>query len=227
MLLPNLADAGAWPRGKYQGYFDLSFFSYDGQTPNKHVYGEFGVTDQITLTLDGIYQEEIGGLTGIIGLVYALPEGTLPFQLSIGGGVGRALYFYEVTEDVFEFRGGRRIQIAQTITQTITTQNAAQLSLHLGFSTLKTWSTADLRYLTFQSTGSYLAKLDLTHGYHVSDRLNAMVQVQIGQASEFNYLNLAPAIEWSFTPNIAMVLGGVYDTKGDSHAVRLGAVVRF
>jgi len=229
LLLPTSLIAGAWPRGKYNGYLDLSFFHYfaDDNSTTSHFYGEFGITDRITLALDGIYQQQEGTITGVISVLYALPEGTLPVRLAFGGGIGQALFYSTITEDVFEFREGRRIQIAQTITQNVTTQHVAQFSAHMGYSTNSSWMTADLRYLTYQSSGEYLAKLDLTYGRHLSPSLSGQFQVQIGQATNFTYLNLAPAVEWPMNKNFGIILGGLYDTKGDRHALRLGVVLKF
>jgi hypothetical protein len=231
MAFPTLATAGAWPRGKGNGYIDLSFFAYPqdyktrGITP--HVFMEFGINKKMTLTLDGIYRKDHKMFTGVASVVFALPQKDGRYSLAFGMGYGRAVYQYETRDETYEFRDFQRVLIAQTITQHTIPQTVSQYSAHFGTSHGKMWLTADAYMRTFHTSGLVGYKFDVTYGKHISERLSARMQLQYGLFDELEYLNVAPTVNWRLGKHMSLSVGASYDTISGYEAFKFGTVFEF
>lgn len=155
-LPPRTASAGPWPREAGKAFLTLSWerdlirdIGYAG------VYGEYGLTDRLTLGLD------IGADPN--GLSKAIAFARIPFGQS-PGGMRLAL---EMGTGVADKRPVMR--------------PAMSFGRGLNMAGRSGWLTLDIRAMVFQDTFDTAWESDLTLGLNATARGKAIIQLQTGQ----------------------------------------------
>jgi len=231
LILPSLASAGAWPRGKGNIYFDLSFYTYPqdhdtrGITP--HVYLEYGITDKLTFALDGVFMNEHNMFTGIASVTTPIMLKNNRIKLAYGFGYGQAPYQFKIKDEEYDLIDGYRILVSKSITTHTKRQTVTQFSFHMGLGLDEGWLSADAYMRLFDTHPDPLVKLDVTYGRHISPKLKGHVQFQYGVQGDESYFNLAPTLDWAFSPKVSVNVGATYDLTSGYHGIKLGSVFKF
>ncbi|PUB18602.1 hypothetical protein [Yoonia sediminilitoris] len=204
--LATSADAGAWNREKGQLFVSsgLNLWASDwGYVPNYYdttIYGEYGLTDRVTLGFDYFTADRDNSHTAVGFAQFPLGDvtGANRYAASLGFGLER-----DQDDDIdYLMRGG----------------------LSWGRGLQSGWLGIDASATTRTSDRTYRPKVDFTWGHNLSDAWTTMVQLQTGEGKDgTRFAKLNPTVIYSLTDNARVNLGLVEPITGpEESSLRIG-----
>ena len=203
--------AGAWPRDKGDLFIAAggNFLLSNGAELPVHydptVYGEYGLTDRITLGLD-FYTADKGRIASGFTFV-SVPVGSLKLKNRASVSVG---YGYRLNPDT-------------------STEGLMRLGLSVGRALDEGWLAADASATIGLQDTTWRPKADFTWGHGWSNRWTSTIQLQTGQGYYNDYYaKVSPTIIFSLNERFKINLGAVKALTGDGgSALKLETWLRF
>ncbi|EYD72204.1 hypothetical protein [Limimaricola hongkongensis] len=200
-LAGGAAQAGAWPREAGETFLSfggiVALSEEDGALSriDPTIYLEYGLTERLTLGLDG-YAADDGGSGNLFGWArLPLATGANGDVAAISAGAGAVL----VDED--------------------DTEAAARLGLHWGRGIEEGWLSIDAQALLALSSLSHEAKIDATWGQSLSPRWTGMLQGQVGYGLDGDaYAKLGASAVLHVAPDLDLRIGLSRAITGDPDA---------
>lgn len=199
-LIPNMAQAGAWARGK--GNLYLSFSAQQNaqgarSRPELSLFAEYGATDWLSLgakLFDGTTGQTDEAVA--FATVHFAQNRPVKLALSLGGGLDKPDGAYE--------------------------RATALVGAHLGYGLPRGWIALDgYAQISVDITPPWIFpnpdyKADLTIGHRLTDRLTLIGQIQSGAPEGGQpYAKFAPSIGWRWG-KADIALGAVYGLRNDN-----------
>ncbi|MGR3465228.1 hypothetical protein [Limimaricola sp.] len=200
-LAGDAAQAGAWPREAGRTFLSfggtIALSDDDSGLPDiaPTIYLEYGLTERLTLGLDGYAADD--GSSGNLIAWARLPLTTAANGdvAAVSAGAGTVL----VDEDA--------------------TEAAARLGLHWGRGLEEGWLSVDAQALLALSSLSHEAKIDATWGQNLSPRWTGMLQGQVGYGLGGDaYAKLGTSVVLHVAPDLDLRLGLSRAITGDPDA---------
>ncbi|MCF7699322.1 hypothetical protein [Loktanella sp. M215] len=197
-VLSSASHAGAWPRDKGElfiaagGNFLLSTGAELPVHYDPTVYGEYGLTDRLTLGLD-FYTADKGRIASGFTFI-SVPVGSLQMRNRASVSLG---YGYRLNPDA-------------------STEALMRIGLSVGRGLNKGWLAADTS-ATFGTLDTiWRPKADFTWGRSWSDRWTTTLQLQTGEGYyDDYYAKISPTAIFSLSDRFKINLGAVKALTGD------------
>lgn len=234
LALPETVTAGAWPRGQGNGFVSVAYeYTVTEDTAQELVidsgivepetfgftafYGEFGLTERITLGID-LGQEDAPDTRQVIFFTtFALSPSTWRHQLAFEIGLGEREYPAD-PDDFAHIKDLREGGVERVL--------RPGLSWGYGFSTKwgGGWAALDLRREYRQERDEIVNKADLTLGLAPGDRDLVYLQTQYSDYPLADpSIRLVPTYVRKFGPGFALETALLYDAwGGDRMGLRSG-----
>ena len=209
LLIPTQALAGPWQRDEgavflsFGGNIAITEGAADPVSRDPALYLEWGATDRVTLTFSGHTTDQGRDMAATLAAQIALP---IPERF----GVASAALGFGVLRD-----GEEQIVGAPPVGPAYETALITG-ALAWGYDRPRGWHAVEMHYLHQTASGNAAAKVELTWGWHLSDRISAMVQLEAGQQPEDDpYAKLSSGLIYGITEGVRVNAGVQQGLTGD------------